>query len=436
MTYERRHPSPHRSIAICVLFSAIAVFSVLSYAHTAAAAAADDLQAKIDQRNLDIQNLEKEIQSYQKQIDSLGSQASTLAGTIKGLELNRKKLEADISLTQDKIAAKSYEIQKLGSQISDKQGTISDDRRIIVNSFVEMYTSNNDSPIAIVLGGRSLSGIIGSLDELGRIQSGLQARITSLGRAKAALEGTKAASEKAKADLVALNKQLNDQRAVVVSTVAEQNSLLKQTNQSEASYKKLLADKKAQEAAFQQEIDQYESQLKLGVDPSKLPHTGSGVLAWPLDNIVITQYFGNTPFATANPQIYNGKGHTGVDFRASIGTPVKAALSGVVVGVENTDKIRGCYSYGKWVMLKHADGISTLYAHLSVQSVSVGDAVTTGEILGYSGNTGYTTGPHLHFGVYATDGVQIKRFDNSVNCKGAVIPTADYRAYLNPLSYL
>ncbi len=76
--------------------------------------------------------------------------------------------------------------------------------------------------------------------------------------------------------------------AVVVATVAEQNSLLKQTTQSEASYKKLLADKKAQEAAFQQEIDQYESQLKLGVDPSKLPHTGTGVLAWPLDSIVIT----------------------------------------------------------------------------------------------------------------------------------------------------
>ena len=198
----------------------------------------------------------------------------------------------------------------------------------------------------------------------------------------------------------------------------------------------MLAAKQVQEAALQQEISSYESQLHLNVNMALLPHTGSGVLAWPLDSIFVTQYFGNTPFASANPQVYNGMGHNGVDFRATIGTPVKAALSGVVWGMGNTDLYAGCYSFGQWIMVKHPNGLSTLYAHLSVENVHVGDAVTTGQVLGLSGNTGYTTGPHLHFGVYATQGVQIKLFSNSRNCKGATIPIADLKAYLNPLSYL
>jgi murein DD-endopeptidase MepM/ murein hydrolase activator NlpD len=107
-----------------------------------------------------------------------------------------------------------------------------------------------------------------------------------------------------------------------------------------------------------------------------------------------------------------------------------------VVGVSNTDLVPGCYSFGKWVMVKHPNGLSTLYAHLSLQTVSVGQKVGTGELIGYSGNTGYTTGPHLHFGVYATQGVQITLFKNSLHCKGATIPLATLDAYLNPLSYL
>jgi len=183
---------------------------------------------------------------------------------------------------------------------------------------------------------------------------------------------------------------------------------------------------------------QLESQLKLAVDSGKLPDTGKGILAWPVDKVFVTQYFGNTPFATANAQIYGGKGHNGIDLRASIGTPIKASMSGTVVGLSNTDTIRGCYSYGKWVMVEHPNGLSTIYAHLSLQSVTKGQSVSTGQIIGYSGNTGYTTGPHLHYTVYATEGTRIKTLSKgeSNHCTGATIPVADFKAYLNPLSYL
>ncbi len=421
------------TIAVLILNASFLISATIQ---NVAAQTADELQSKIDQRNLDIKNLEVEIKKYQSQIDDLGTQADSLSSTIKSLQLTQKKLEANITVTQDKIATKSFEIQQLGSEIVTKQSNISEDRRIITQSFMQLDREGNSTITNIILGSRSISDVLNTLNELSLVQKNVFNTITTLNKDKSRLEVNRSASEKAKADLLSLNQQLADQRKVVLSTVAEQNSLLRETKNSESSYKALLARKKMEEAAFQDELSSYESQLRLIVDSSKLPGTGSGVLIWPLSTVKITQYFGNTDFATANPQIYNGKGHTGVDFRASIGTPVKAALSGTIIGSSNTDLVRGCYSYGQWLMIKHGNGLSTLYGHLSVRSVTIGDKITTGEIIGYSGNTGYSTGPHLHFGVYASDGVEIKKFNNSKNCKGATIPVADYRAYLNPLSYL
>jgi len=420
------------------LFGVVVLFVALflTLPHEIVGQTVEELENRIEQRNADIRALEREIAEYQKQINYLGSQASSLSSTIKSLELTQKKLEADIKVTENKIAAKSLEIQELSLQIGKKERNIDDDRRIIAQSFVSMNEFGGQSLPEMLLGSESLSGAWHQLEGLSVVQRGLEEHISELRDIKARLETNKRATERAKTELISLNEQIKGQRKAVVATAAEKNSLLKETKQSEAQYQKILKQKTAQKEAFEKELYEYESQLRLAVDASKLPKVGSGVLRWPLDNVFVTQYFGNTAFSTANPQIYNGKGHTGIDLRASIGTPVKSALSGVVAGVGDTDAVPGCYSYGKWVMVTHANGLSTLYAHLSVIGVTKGETVSTGQPLGYSGNTGYSTGPHLHFGVYATQGVQIRTFDTSRNCRGALIPLADFKAYLNPLSYL
>jgi len=140
-------------------------------------------------------------------------------------------------------------------------------------------------------------------------------------------------------------------------------------------------------------------------------------------------------------QIYNGGGHNAIDIAAPIGTPVHAALTGIILATGNTDLNPGCYSFGKWIMVRHANGLSTLYAHLSAIYVSAGQAVATGEVMGLSGMTGYATGPHIHFGVYATEGTRIStlgafRGGKGGACSNAVMPVATKDAYLNPLSYL
>ena len=401
-----------------------------------ASSSVDDLQSKIDQRATDIKSLQQEILQYQGQINTLSSQANSLSSTIKSLELTKKKLTAQIALSEDQIATANMAIQKLNSQIDRTDHTVSADQRSIRSAFNALNQQSSLSIPELLLSQDSVSGTMDSMNKLSIISSSLLTDISHLNQIKQTLNSSKTDKQKAQANLKLLQAQLQGQKSAIASTENEQNNILVNTKQSQSAYQKILDQKTALKDAFEQEMMSYEQSLHLSVAVSQIPHAGSGVLSYPLDDVLITQYFGNTPFSTANPQIYNGKGHTGVDFRASIGTPVKAALTGEVVGIGNTDIYRGCYSFGKWIMIKHANGLSTLYAHLSVQGVNIGDQVNTGSVIGYSGNTGYSTGPHLHFGVYATAGVSITKFTSSKNCQGATIPVADFSAYLNPLSYL
>jgi len=394
------------------------------------------VQDKIDATKASISDLDKEIASYQSQIDALASQESSLSSTIRSLQLTQKKLADDIKVTENKITSRNLEIQQLSSKINLHQQNIDNDRYVISKALATIHENDNDTLVETLLGSYSISDILDSLSKIGIVQGQLIERIDSTEKNKTTLENTKVRTEKARADLQVLNKQKKDQQSIIAVTTQQQNSILKETKQSESEYQKILAEKLRLKNAFEQEMLTYQSSLTTEVDASKIPESGSGILAWPVDAVRITQYFGNTSFSTANPQIYNGHGHTGVDFRASIGTPIKAALSGIVFATGNTDLVRGCYSYGKWIMVKHNNGLSTLYTHLSVPIVTAGTAVITGQILGYSGNTGYTTGPHLHFGVYASQGVTIQTLTSSKNCRNAVMPIAPFSAYLNPLSYL
>ncbi len=426
-----------RKSSLVSLFYLFTICTLLFRAGTARADTATDIQKQIDARNASIAALDTEIAQYQSQLDAASTQANTLSNTIKQLDISKKKLEASITVTQDKIAATNLQIAQLNADIGHKQSTINDDDVFIAKSLAAIRENDDSSLIELILGQQSLSQAYTTIDNLASLQKSVQDKIAELKSKKKVLQDNVAQTKIKKAELVSLNTNLVNQRAVLVATEKDKASLLAQTKNSEANYKKIITDKAAQQAAFGQEILNYEKTLHLlTVTLKDLPATGSGVLHWPVNKVVITQYFGNTSFSTKNPQIYNGKGHTGMDFGAAIGTPIKAALDGVIVGVGNTDLIPGCYSYGKWIMIKHPDGLSTLYAHLSVPLVSKGQLVSTGDVIGYSGETGYATGPHLHFGVYATAGVVITDYVNSAHCKGAILPLADISAYLNPLSYL
>ncbi|TSC68020.1 MAG: peptidase M23 [Parcubacteria group bacterium Gr01-1014_72] len=398
--------------------------------------AATALRAKIDERNRAIDSLEKEIASYQVEIEKVGKETQSLSSTLRSLELERKKFLAEIKVTETKIANAANELERLAGNITLAEGTMKRYSRALREGLRRLYAEESETLLEALLAHPSLGAFWDEMATLERATEFIQSGLTDVKAVKETLVNKHTAVDKKKKELEGLRRELSDRKKIVEYNQKEKNKLLATTKNKEANFKRILNEKIALREAFEQELLEFESELKLQIDASRLPKTGSGVLAWPLDAVKITQRFGTTAFAAAHRGLYGGVGHNGVDLRASVGTKVKAALGGRVVGTGDTDTVCSGASYGKWVLVEHDNGLSTLYAHLSLIRAAAGEALVTGDTVGYSGNTGYSTGPHLHFTVYATQGVKIISKRSRV-CNGTyTMPIADPKAYLNPLSYL
>lgn len=417
-------------IPILFVFFAAVLYGVV----TVHAATVNELKQKIDSRTGDIQQLEEEIKQYEQQLEQVGKEKQTLSSAIKTLDITKNKLQTDIAVTNKKINSTNLTIDQLSVEIANKEEEIKRGSEALADSMRKINETENVSLVELVFSNDSLSTFLEDVDNLQRIQELMRARLKELAQLKAEFEAKVAENKRQKGDLLAYTSKLADQKEIVQQNQNEKNVLLTQTKNKESNYKSILEEKKAKKEAFEQELLDYEAQLRIAIDPNQLPPVGSAVLSWPLDKVHITQYFGNTAFAQGGA--YKGKGHNGVDFGTPTGTPIKAAASGTIKATGNTDSVKGCYSYGKWVLIEHENGLSSLYAHLSLIKVSPGDIVERGQVVAYSGNTGYSTGPHLHFTVYASQGVVVKKFTNSINCKNATVPIAPLDAYLNPLNYL
>lgn len=391
----------------------------------------EELQEQIAERNDRLKDIEAEIAQYKSELQKVGAEKNTLQRAINQLELERKKISADIAYTQNLIGSTDLEINKLSYEITDMEKGISLNKEAIGELLRRLNESDDESMIVAMVREGNLADFWNAVDGLQDVKNALGTRVQELASLKNLLQGKRADESEKREGLVKLKDQYSDQQLVLTENKREKDELLTETRNKESEYQALLAQKEAERARFEKEIQEIEAKLQFILDPSSIPNAGSGVLAWPLDSVRVTQYFGDTAFARSGG--YNGRGHNGIDLGAPRGTAVRAALAGKISAV-NVQVAPMC-QYGKWVLVKHANGLSTLYAHLSLVSVNQGDEVATGDIIGYSGDTGYAIGPHLHFTVYASDAVNFTQY----TCNSGIqltIPVAAATGYLNPMSYL
>ncbi|MBQ3642050.1 peptidoglycan DD-metalloendopeptidase family protein [bacterium] len=190
--------------------------------------------------------------------------------------------------------------------------------------------------------------------------------------------------EREKGQLSTIIKQMDKENAVIKTTISQNKSMID----------KIQKDKRAFERSERELAKQSQSLAALISKTTRNSNVivGNGFLL-PVSGARITSPFGWRVHPIFKKKIF----HSGIDYGVPYGTPIKASNAGKVI-------YSGWYGgYGKVVILDHGSctgqPTTTLYAHMSRQSVKVGDTVTRGQIIGYVGSTGYSTGPHVHFEV-------------------------------------
>lgn len=422
---------------IVVVFLLSVLFSLTTF--VSRADTKEDLAKQIQENKTKLDSLEKEINEYNIKIANTKGEAGTLKQALSILEARKKNLNLEIDSANLKIKNTEYDIYKVSDKIKDSNQKLEKLKHGMISSLKEIrYFQDEDNYMLTFLGKKTLSEISGEINNVESFKNSLQKSTTNAREIKGLLEKDREVYEDKYNILKEQKEELTDKKKLVEQTRVENDRLLKETKSKEDIYKKKLAERKKIKDSLEKETLDFESKLKAIVNINLLPKTGNGILSYPIKKINITQYFGNTSFSTKNPQVYNGAGHNGIDFAVPIGTALYSAADGVVMGVDDSDTSCRGASYGKWVLIKHNNGLTTLYAHMSSFSVSEGQAVTSGQKIGLSGNTGYSTGPHLHFTVYATQGVHVAGPTEykSKSCGTYMrIPIAPRNAYLNPLSY-
>jgi len=398
------------------------------------------LQQEISERTERLDAIEEEIAQYEAALLEVGSERQSLEQAIRQLELERSRVQADIEATQNRIDTANLTIEQLDHEINETEARIARIKDGLADSVRADHRAHDDSLVLVMLRHSNLSELWSELDTLTFIRNNMTQQAATLQDLRTQLISQQEQAETTRDQLTELRNRYDNQNQVLSNNRAEQAQLLQATQSEEASYQAMLEERRRAREQIVAEVREFESELRFILDPTTIPQPGTTVFDWPLENIRITQLFGGTEFARRNASVYGGRAyHPGVDFGAPRGTPIYAPLSGTVRATGNTDLVPGCFSWGKWTLIDHANGLSTLYAHQDVIGVQPRQRVATGEIIGYTGNTGFSTGPHLHLTVYVTDAVEVRQFNEirtTTSCGAATTPVAATEGYLDPMLYL
>jgi len=372
------------------------------------------LREQISLKEEEIKKLEAEEAVYKQALSQTQSQSKTLKNQISLIEsqinqltVNLKIIKAKISKNESDIKLHSQEIKEKGKEIQNRKLTMGESMKFLARF-------ENQGLVVMILKSDKLSDFLSNNQYLANLENGLYNNFIILERDKAELEGLVGEEKNLKKDLDDFKSELIVKNNLVQKQKEEKNKLLAETKNKEMEYQKMISQVQIKQAEIQSEIFELEDKLRGQV--GGVPPPRPGALTWPLLGR-ITQGYGPTSITGFYNDAY--KFHNGIDLAAYYGAPIRAALDGVVTASGDNGK----YAYGEWLAIRHSNGLTTLYAHLSAKAASVGQAVSQGQIIGYEGSTGFVTGPHLHFTVYSTNTFKVeKRWFGLLPLGGSINP--------------
>ncbi len=386
------------------------------------------LQGQIDAKNSQLQQIQQQLKDQQQQLINTQNQKQTLSSEVGRINSNINQINLSIKSSQIQIEKLNLQMQELQGQISDAKNNISVKSQAVEDLMRQIQQSDSENVIVGFLKNKTLSDGVMEAQSLQDLNNNLILSIQQLNDAKQNLNNILTTTSNTKQQKEVENSNYQNQKQIASDLKSQKQQFLDQTKNKEKIYQDSISKLQQQQVEIALEIEKIESQLRSEINYKNLPKSIPGLLEVPIQkgDFVMTQGYGATGFAQ---KAYKGKWHNGIDLAAPIGTPIMAAADGVVISVDNQD--RYCYhgAYGKYVAIKHYNGLTTIYGHMSLYVAKEGDKVNRGQIIGYVGQTGYATGPHVHFGVYDSATFKIAP---SVSC-GPKMPLG---GDLNPLNYV
>lgn len=406
-----------------------------TYADTTSTAPMDassstSLQTQLQQKQQQLSAINQQLSSAKVQLQSVQSQRVSLQQQVNLLNANINTLNLNIQADSIKTQQLEIEKQQLQGTLQDIGTAIADKQATIASTLQELQRNDaaNGNLLAMVLKQGSLADVFFEANSLVDLERQLSTDINTLKTLNDQYHQQLQESTEKANQIQAQQADLQNKKSIVQDQQQEKQTLLASTKNQESLFQKQLSTLQQQQAEINSEIEAIGAILRTKINPSTLPSLGAGVLLMPIQGDTqseVTQGYGATAFAQTE---YVHKWHNGIDLAASVGTPVLAAADGVVAAEGNEDLYCPHGAYGKFVVINHPNGLTTLYGHLSKILVTAGETVSRGQIIAYSGKTGAVTGPHLHFTVFAQSTYTLAQ---SKSC-GPLPEGGD----LNPLGYL
>ena len=336
--------------------------------------------------------VDSQIKEAQEKQEQLEAEKSETMKTVESLITQISSVQKEVDELESKISDLQTEISSRERDIEQKEEEYNEQEKLLDARIVALYKSGDTSYLDVLLTSSSITDFLAKyymaeelinydkelMQSIKQQKSDIETEKTQLEADKKELDTSLAQTEQKKTSLKSLKNEKED---YVAQLTAEEKEVQEEIEELEEENRKIANEIKEAQIRYQKQLEELKNN-----SGSSSSQSGSGYFIRPVSSGPIT----------ATAYYSSGKFHGAVDYGVSVGTPVKAAADGVVMTTKNLSS-----SYGTYVVIQHANGLQTYYAHGKSGSISVepGEIVKQGQQIMLSGNTGNSSGPHLHFEV-------------------------------------
>ncbi len=393
---------------LCAILVALMILSVsVMVIVPALAATKAELRSEISDLKDERSEIEDRIAEIEAQIVDVDFQRLTTLEKKAVLDEKNELAQEELDIIEEQIEIIDTYMANRQADLEAARTQEAEQEEAWLARLRAMEESSDLSYMQVLFDSANFSDLLTRLDLVNEVMQYDEALWNSYITARENVEQMEAEAEEMFAENEANKAELETKKEQLETDIEAATQMIIELESTLEGYNQLRDEEEAEMEAVQALIDEKEDELaeiirqeeeaaRQQAAAGNLSISGSGPLLWPSYTALITSYYGNR----LHPIYKDWRFHAGVDIGAAAGTAIYAPASGTVtVSSYNS-------GYGHYVSIAHDNGYSTLCAHMSSRNVSAGQRVSQGQVIGYVGSTGASTGPHIHYEVFS-GGVRI-----------------------------